>query len=174
MINKWCFILFVFTSFLFSNPNKYVGEQYCINNRLIIEDNLIIRFQDASMWMLIFLQPRTRTWGEWWNYTQIEIDENFLWQKNDWQVEDEIFIHNSYLEDSFLDNLTMKDRKKIKGCIIILENLSNRKKAFAKNISFDTLISLVEDYANNQYQKGYSCGYNMGYVLGSMLEKTSD
>lgn len=137
-----------------------------IKSSFTLNDITYVNLEDGSIWELINIQPRAQTWSEWWHGRQVRIDQAFLWEGECWLPTDAIIVSDEDIESLIFESISNEDRIKIRLCDYVLENQRNGKIAFARQISLDDVVNNFAEYANFQYDLGYSEGYSIGYSSG--------
>jgi len=160
------FLLLILSFFIKTVSANSNEEHRYIQQLVTISDSTFIILNDNSIWEMFPINPRSRTWKEWWNGSQINIEEEFLWKKDDWKPFDRIFIAQNDLDDLVITKIQTDDKKKIRLSDYVLENSDSKKIAFTKPTKLIELVNNLLTYSENRYFKGYNTGRGIGYQIG--------
>ncbi len=130
---------------------------------------LVLTMDDGSMWELFCFNPRSRTLCEWWDGKELKVDNQYLWNKDSWMLEDRVTIGDNTLFHELEDVLKNSDEERYRSYRCIIANINTQKVAFARPIDKDMLIDLLLEYAKEEYNSGYSNGNSSGFWDGNFV-----
>lgn len=145
---------------------KSYSQEHQIQSYFFLKNTAYVELEDHSIWQLVNIQSRSRTWNEWWNSVEVSLDSEYIWNKDSWNVNNMVYFGSSESVDFPTENISEYDRERISSCNYIMESYDTGKKAFAKQISLDALVNKFLQFAKSEYNTGYDKGYNTGYNRG--------
>lgn len=120
---------------------------------------------DQSIWKVYLMENHEQSWSEWWNGIEVDQpDEMFVSNMDFWRSGDAIKIYHSQVDDSQLKQ--KYGVKKPNYEIVLIENKTRSKIAYAGSVSFQDFFDTFLLYSREEYSRGYSDGHDDGYSWG--------